>query len=137
LALLVSVIARRLRAKFLLLRLAQLQNPLGKGVETLLDQCPLQAVPAQIGAYPERSLAPRRMISHEVFRVAPIIEQFFRAQRIEQRCNDRYIVTLLEQLTAQILGCVVAASERVERRRPSRARVEGFDLLATQGVTPL
>jgi hypothetical protein len=100
LTLLVSVIARRLRAKFLLLRLAQLHNPVGKGVETLLDQSPLQAVPSQIGAYPQRPLAPRRMISHEVFRVAPVIEQFFGAQRIEQRCNDRYIVTLLEQLTA-------------------------------------
>jgi hypothetical protein len=32
---------------------------------------------------------------------------------------------------------VVAAGERVERRHPSRARIERADLFAAQGVTPL
>jgi hypothetical protein len=32
---------------------------------------------------------------------------------------------------------MVAAGERIERRRAGRTRVEGFDLLATQGVMPL
>jgi hypothetical protein len=80
--------------------LSQVHNPLGKGVETFLDQGPLQAVAAQIGSYAERSLSPRRMISHEILGVAPVIEQFFGAQRIEQRRNDYRIVTFLEQFTA-------------------------------------
>jgi hypothetical protein len=40
------------------------------------------------------------MIGHEILGVAPVIEQFLGTQRLEQRCNDRRIVTLLEQLTA-------------------------------------
>jgi len=40
------------------------------------------------------------MKGHEVFRVAPVIEQFFGVQRIEQRRDDRRIVTLLEEFTA-------------------------------------
>jgi hypothetical protein len=35
------------------------------------------------------------MISHEILGVAPVIEQFFGAQRIEQRRNDHRIVTFL------------------------------------------
>jgi len=77
-----------------------MHNPVGKGVETLLDQSALQAVAAQIGAYTERSLSPGRMISHEILGVAPVIEQFLGAQRIEQRRDDRRIVTFLEQFTA-------------------------------------
>ena len=77
------------------------------------------------------------MKSHEVLRVPPIIEQFFGAQRIEQRCNDRYIVTLLEQFTAQILAREVAAGERVERCDARRSRIERFGVLTTQGFTPL
>ena len=100
LALPVSVSARQFCAKFLLPGLSQVHNPLGKGVETFLDQGPLQAVAAQIGSYAERSLSPRRMISHEILGVAPVIEQFFGAQRIEQRRNDYRIVTFLEQFTA-------------------------------------
>jgi len=77
-----------------------MHNPVRKGVETLLDQRPLQAVAAQVGTYAERSLTPRGMIGHEVRRVAPIVEQFFGAQRIEQRRHDHRIVTFLEQFTA-------------------------------------
>jgi len=73
-----------------------MHHPVGKGVQTLLDRSPLQAVPAQFGAHAQRPLAARRVIGHEILGVAPIIEQFFRAQRIEQRRDDRYIVTLLE-----------------------------------------
>ena len=99
-ALLVSVSAGQLCAKFLLPGISQVHNPLGKGVETFLDQRPLQAVAAQFGSYAERSLSPRRMISHEILGVAPVIEQSFGAQRIEQRRNDYRIVTFLEQFTA-------------------------------------
>ncbi len=77
-----------------------MHNPVGKGVEAFLDQSALQAVAAQIGAHAERSLPPGRVISHEILGVAPIIEQFFGAQCIEQRRNDRLIVTFLEQFTA-------------------------------------
>jgi len=99
-ALLVSVSARQLLAKLLLSSPMQVHNPVRKGLETLLDQSPLQTMAAQIGAYAQRPLAPRGMIGHEVFRVAPVVEQFFGAQRLEQRCNDHRIVTLLEQFTA-------------------------------------
>ena len=77
-----------------------MHDPVGKGVEALLDRNSLQTQPAQIGAHTERPLSPRGMMGHEVLRVASIVEQFFGAQRIQQRRNDRYIVTLLEQLTA-------------------------------------
>jgi hypothetical protein len=100
LALLVSVSAGQLCAKFLLPGVSQVHNPLGKGVETFLDQSLLQSVAAQIGSYAERSLSPRRMISHEILGVAPVIEQFFAAQRIQQRRNDQCIVTFFEQFTA-------------------------------------
>ena len=94
-------------------------------------------MPAQLGAHAHRSLSSRRVKGHEVLRVAPIIEQFFSAQRIEQRRHDRYIVTVLEQLKAQFRGRVVTLGERVERGRSDRARIEGVDVPATQGVTPL
>jgi hypothetical protein len=99
LALFVSVSARQLLAKLLLPRFSQMHNPVGKGVETLLDQRPHQAVAAQIGTYADRSLTPRGVIGHEVLRVPPIVEQFFGAQRIEQRRNDHCIVTLLDEFT--------------------------------------
>ena len=79
---------------------SQLRNPVGKGVETFLDKNSLQAVPAQLGTHAQRSLTPRGMIGHEVLRVTPVIEQFFALQRVEQRCDDRRIVALLEQFTA-------------------------------------
>ena len=79
---------------------SQLRNPAGKGIETFLDKNSLQTVPAQLGAHAQRSLAPRGMIGHEVLRVTPVIEQFLVAQRVEQRCDDRCIVTLLVQFTA-------------------------------------
>ncbi len=114
-----------------------MHNPLGIGVQAFLDQRPLHAVPAQIRSHAKRPLTPRRMIGHEVLDVPPVIEQFFGAQRIQQRRHDRCIVTLLEQFSAQILGCVVAARQRVERRHAGRAGIEWLDRPATQGVTPL
>jgi len=96
----VSVSARHLRAKFLLPGLSQMHNPVGKGIETFLDQGALQAVAAQIGAYAQRPLSPGSMIGHEILGVAPVIQQFFGAQRFEQRGNDHRIVTFLEQFTA-------------------------------------
>ena len=136
-ALPVSVIGRHLRAKLFLPCSLQLHNPVGKLAETVLDQGAVQSTPAQVGAHAQRPLTPRGMKSHEVLRVSPIVEQFFRAQRFEQRRNDHCIVTLLEQLTAQILGCVVSPGKRVERCRSGSTRIERFDLLPAQGVTPL
>jgi hypothetical protein len=100
LPLLVSVGGRQLGAKFLVPRLSQLHNPVGKGVETLLDQNPRKAQPAQIGADTDRSLAAGRVVGHEILRVAPVIEQFFAAQRLEQRHDDCCIVTFIEEFTA-------------------------------------
>jgi len=77
-----------------------MHNPVRKGVEALLDQRALQTVAAQFGAYAQQPLAPRGMIGHEVLREAPIVEQFFGAQRLEQRRNHHRIVTFLEQFTA-------------------------------------
>ncbi len=94
-------------------------------------------MPAQLGAHAQRSLPSRGMVGHEILRVALIVQQFLGAQRIDQRRNDRPIVTLIEQLTAQILGGVVAAGERVERRYTRRPCIERLELLAPQGITPL
>ena len=99
-ALLVGVSARQLHAKLLLLRLSQMHKPVRKGVEVLLDQRPFQAVAAQIGTYAERPMTSRGMVGHEIRRIAPIVEQFFGTQRIEQRRHDHRIVTFLEQFTA-------------------------------------
>jgi hypothetical protein len=74
LALPVSVIVRQRRAKFLLPGPSQLQNPVREGAQAFLSQNPFHSMPAQIGAYTQRSLAPGRMIGHEVLREAPIIE---------------------------------------------------------------
>jgi hypothetical protein len=133
----VGVAGGQLRAKFLLPGASQVHNPVGKGVEALPDQSSLQAVPAQIGAHAQRALAPRGVVGHEILQVAPIIEQFLGTQRFEQRRNDHCIVPLIEELTAQILGRVVAAGERIERRRAGRTRIERFGLRATQAATPL
>jgi hypothetical protein len=100
LPLLVSVGGRQLGAEFLVPHLSQLHNPVGKGVETLLDQNPCKAQPAQIGADTDRPLAAGRVVGHEILRVAPVIEQFFAAQRLEQRRDDCCIVTFIEEFTA-------------------------------------
>jgi len=97
---LLSVIARRLGAKFLLPGLAKLRYPVGKGIEAFLGQSGVQAAPAQIGAHAQRSLAPRRMIGHEILGEAPVVEQFFRAQGVEQRCDGSCIVALLDEFAA-------------------------------------
>ena len=99
-ALLVGVIVRRLCTKLLLLYSSQLHNPVRKGVETFLHQNSVQSVPAQLGAHPHWPLAPRGMIGDEILREAPIIEQFFAAQGLEQGRNDPCIVTFLKQFTA-------------------------------------
>jgi hypothetical protein len=57
-------------------------------------------MPAQLGADAQGPLAARSMIGHEILRVALVIEQFFRAQRLEQRRDDRRIVPFIEELTA-------------------------------------
>ena len=96
----VGVVAGQLGAEFLLPRFSQLHNPVRICVETFLDQSPCKAVPAQLGAYADGALAPGGVIGHEILSVAPIIKQFFGTQRLDQRCDDHRIVTLLEQLAA-------------------------------------
>jgi len=133
----VSEIARQLLAELFLPSSSEVQDPVRKGAETLLDLGSLQSVPAQFGAHAPRSLAAPGMKGYEAFRVTPIVEESFGAQRVEQHRHDRCIVTLLEQFTSQFSRRVVTAGERVERRRSGRARIERFDLLATQVATPL
>src|ERR1700683_9380 len=77
------------------------------------------------------------MISHEILQVAAFIEQSFGAEVLDQRVNDSRIVTFIEQFAAQFRGCVVAPRQRIERRDPRRARIEGFDLAAAGDATPL
>ena len=77
------------------------------------------------------------MKGHKIFHIAPIVEQFLGAQGVEHGRNDRCIVTLLDQLEPQILGCVIAPRQRVEREDSRRAGVQGLYASASQGVTPL
>src|SRR5580692_7698453 len=112
-------------------------KPVGVGGDIFLDILPLQAVPAQIRAHAKRSLTPGSMKTDKIFHITPIVEQFLGAQRIEQERDDPGIVTLLVKFSAQILGCVVAPRQRVERENPCRASILGLYAPASQGVTPL
>jgi hypothetical protein len=60
------------------------------------------------------------VVGHEVLEVAAIVEQFLRAQLFDQLVDHRGVETLVAQLAAQLPRCVIAARQRVERRRPSR-----------------
>jgi hypothetical protein len=77
------------------------------------------------------------MKTDKIFHITPIVEQFLGAQGIEQERDDRSIVTLLVKLSAQILGCIVAPRQGVERENPRRASILGLYAPASQGVTPL
>ena len=94
-------------------------------------------MPAQIRSHAKRTLAPGSMQGHEIFHITPIVEQFLGAQTIEQRRNDRCIVALLDQFEPQVLGCIIAPRQRVERENPRRAGVQGQEWPSNQGVTPL
>ena len=126
-ALSISVVVWQLDAKFLLPRGSQLLEPVGVGREIVLDGGPLQAVPAQFRSHAKRPLASGGMIGDEILHVAPIVEQLFGAQRIEQERHDAGIESLLQEFKAQILRCVVAPRQRVERESPGGACVVGFD----------
>ena len=114
-----------------------MRRPVGVGGDIFLDILPLQPVPAQFRAHAKRSLAPGSMKTDKIFHITPIVEQFLGAQGIEQERDDRSIVTLLVKLSAQILGCVVAPRQGIERENPRRASILGLYAPASQGVTPL
>jgi hypothetical protein len=133
----IGVIARQLRAKFLLPRRSQMREPVRVGSKIFLDSSSPQAVPAQFRTHAKRPLASGSMIDDEIFHITPIVEQFFGAQRIEQKRHDSSIVTFLEQFKAQIFRCVVAPRQRIEGEDPGCARVLGLGRTANQGVTPL
>jgi len=87
LALLVRIAIWHRRAKFLLLDLSQLRNPVGKGIEAFLDQSRFQTVAPQLRTHPQRPLTPLGVVGDEILGVAPVVEQFLGAQRVEQRRN--------------------------------------------------
>ena len=112
-------------------------EPVRVSGDIFLDILSLQAVPVQVQAHAQRSLAPGGMKTDEIFHITPVVEQFLGAQGIDGEGHDVSIVTLLEELAAQIRGGVIAPRQRIERENPCRASVLGLCGQANQGVTPL
>jgi hypothetical protein len=100
LALPLRVIGRLAGAKFLPLNLAQVQHPVRISRQAFLDQLPLQALLPQTHSHAHGTLASRRMIRHEVLHIPPVIDEFFGAQRLDQRRDNAAIVTFFEQFSA-------------------------------------
>src|ERR1700674_3426072 len=100
---------RKLRAKLLLARLPQIGDPVAIGRQSLLDDLTLQADFPQVRAHPPRPLAPCRATADEAFDVAAVVDEPFAAQPLDHASHDGWIVTLIEQFAAQILGGVIAA----------------------------
>ena len=73
-----------------------------------------------------------RLIGHEVFHVAVIIEELLGTQPLESLTDDVGIVAAIQQLALQFQGCVVAPGQRIERSRPGSLRIEGFERSAGQ-----
>ena len=70
------------------------------------------------------ALAPAGVIGHEVLEIAAIVEQFLGAQPIYELVDHRGVVSLAEQLAAQLFRGVIAPREGIERRGACRAGVE-------------
>jgi len=77
------------------------------------------------------------MKTNEVLHVAAIIDEFFGQEARDHGVGHWWIVTLLEQFAAQILRCVVAPRQCIQRRHAGGARVERIYPRAGQGITPL
>ncbi len=132
LALSVRVIARQRSAKLLLSRPIELRNPVRIGIDERLDLCIEHAAGAQFGAHPIRSVAARRMGCHQILQVAAVVDQSLCAQPLDQRPDHGRVVALLEQLAAQFLRSVIAPRQRIERRDPGCARIQGLYVAAAQ-----
>jgi hypothetical protein len=80
-------------------------------------------------------MPPRCVVRHEVLEKSPIVEQFLGAELFDQLVDNRGIVTLVAQLMAQLCRCVIAARQGIERRRPSRTRIERLYLATASDAT--
>ena len=100
LTVLLRVIRRLRRAKFLTAYLVQMQHPVGVSRQTFLDQAAFQALLSQVQTHTRRALASCRVIGHEVLHVPLVIDKFFGAKRLDQRRDNVAIVTFFQQFSA-------------------------------------
>jgi len=110
----------------------QLRHPVRIGIDACLGLRIQHAPLAQFGAHPIGPVAARRLVGNKILQIAAVVDQFLRAQPLDQRSDHSQIVTLVEQLTAQLVGCMVAPRQRIERRDPGCARIERLYLAAAQ-----
>ena len=92
---------------------------------------------SKVGAHPEGPLAPRCTKTDEVLHVAAIVEEFFGTQPIDDVADDRRIVALIEQFPAQILGCMIAPRQPIQRSDSGGTRIQRVYFRTGQGSTPL
>ncbi len=60
----------------------------------------MHSKPAQIGAHPLGPLTARRAKGHKVLEEAPIIQQFFGAQALDQPAHDGRIEAPIQEFAA-------------------------------------
>ena len=94
------------------------------GRKRRLDPFTVQADVSKGRAHPYRSLAAGGAGADEIFNKAAVIDELLRTQPLDQLTDQGGIVTLIDQLAAQIRGRVVAARQGVEGSEAGRAMIE-------------
>ncbi len=118
-------------------RFSQLGNPIAVRPDAILHHVIRKTQFSKVDAYPQGPLAPRCPKTDEVLHVAAIVEELFGMQPLDDLADDCRIVALREQLPAQILGCVIASGQAIQRRYSGRTRIERVDFRTRQGFMPL
>jgi hypothetical protein len=120
-----------------LTRSSQRGNPIRVRPDAILHHVIRKTQSSKVGAYSQGPLAPRCTKTDEVLHVTAIVEEFFGTQPLDDLADDRRTVALLEQFPAQIIGCVIAPGQAIERRYSGGTRIERVYFWARQGFTPL
>src|ERR1700733_10571457 len=113
LALPISVIGRQRSSKLLFASSLKLGEPVRIGCKRRVERRARQAEVAQFLAHAIGALTTAGMIGHEVLEIATVVEEFLGTQPIHELDDHRYVVSLAEQLRAQLFGGMIAPREGV------------------------